>query len=89
MAITKETKEANLLEVKNLKILFKTDEGIITAVDGIDFSVKRGQTLGIVGESGSGKSLVHGLLCVFCPKTQSLIKTLPLSFIVKAEKLLK
>ncbi len=49
MAITKETTNTNLLEVKNLKISFKTDEGIITAVDGIDFSVKRGQTLGIVG----------------------------------------
>lgn len=46
-----------LLDVKNLRVSFKTDEGIVTAVDGIDFTVKRGQTLGIVGESGSGKSV--------------------------------
>ncbi len=47
----------DLIEVKDLKISFKTDEGIITAVDGVNFSVKRGQTMGLVGESGSGKSV--------------------------------
>lgn len=46
-----------LLEVKNLKTAFKTDEGHLTAVDGISFSVEKGQTLGIVGESGCGKSV--------------------------------
>ncbi len=46
-----------ILDVKNLRVSFKTDEGIVTAVDGLDFSVRRGQTLGIVGESGSGKSV--------------------------------
>jgi len=47
----------NLLEVKNLKTHFYTEDGIIPAVDGVDFTLKPGQTLGIVGESGCGKSI--------------------------------
>lgn len=46
-----------LLEVKNLKTRFNTDDGTFFAVDDVSFSVKRGQTLGIVGESGCGKSV--------------------------------
>lgn len=46
-----------LLEVKNLKTRFKTDDGSFFAVDDVSFSVKKGQTLGIVGESGCGKSV--------------------------------
>jgi len=47
----------NILEVKNLETNFKTDEGIIHAVNGIDFNLEEGETLGIVGESGCGKSV--------------------------------
>ncbi|MEW6224013.1 MAG: ABC transporter ATP-binding protein [Chloroflexota bacterium] len=46
-----------LLDVRNLRTYFKVMDGTVPAVDGIDFSLGRGQTLGIVGESGSGKSV--------------------------------
>ncbi|WP_423801866.1 ABC transporter ATP-binding protein [Neobacillus sp. SAB-20_R2A] len=47
----------SLLEVKDLKTHFYTERGRVTAVDGISFSVKRGEILGVVGESGCGKSV--------------------------------
>ncbi len=46
-----------LLEVKNLKTYFYTEDGIVRAVDGVDFEVYPGEVLGIVGESGCGKSV--------------------------------
>ena len=46
-----------IIEIKNLKTYFKTDEGIAHAVDDVSFSVYPGETLGIVGESGCGKSV--------------------------------
>jgi peptide/nickel transport system ATP-binding protein len=46
-----------LLEVEDLKTYFRTDDGIVKAVDGVNFSVEKGKTLGIVGESGCGKSV--------------------------------
>ena len=47
----------NLLEVKNLRTYFHTDDGIVKSVDDVSFEVKHGKTLGVVGESGCGKSI--------------------------------
>lgn len=46
-----------LVDIRNLKTCFSCDEGIVRAVDGVNFAIKRGQALGIVGESGCGKSV--------------------------------
>jgi oligopeptide transport system ATP-binding protein len=51
--------DGNILEVRDLRTHFQTEDGNVKAVDGIDFVLKRGDTLGIVGESGSGKSVAN------------------------------
>ena len=46
-----------LLEVRNLKTFFYTEEGVVKAVNDVSFEVDNGETLGLVGESGCGKSV--------------------------------
>ncbi len=48
-----------ILRVENLKTYFNTDDGIVKAVDGVSFTLSRGETLGVVGESGCGKSVMN------------------------------
>ena len=52
-----EVKRMELLKVENLSVGFKTNMGTIVPVKGVNFSLQKGETLGLVGESGCGKSV--------------------------------
>ena len=57
------TNNDTLLEVKNLRTYFYTEDGVVKAVDGVDFHLDRGEVLGLVGESGCGKSVTsHSIM---------------------------
>jgi oligopeptide/dipeptide ABC transporter ATP-binding protein len=57
MAAPTSTKDGAILSVRNLRTVFRTDSGLVPAVDGVSFDLGRKEVLGIVGESGSGKSV--------------------------------
>jgi peptide/nickel transport system ATP-binding protein len=61
-----------LLDVKDLRTHFRTDDGIVKAVDGVSFEVEKGQTLGIVGESGCGKSVTCLTIMGLNPKRNTI-----------------
>jgi peptide/nickel transport system ATP-binding protein len=70
--------EGTILQVNNLRTYFYLDEGILKAVDGVDFTITEGKTLGIVGESGCGKSVT----------AQSIMRIVPMPGQVSGELLL-
>jgi oligopeptide/dipeptide ABC transporter ATP-binding protein len=66
--------DGTLLEVKNLKTYFYLDEGIVRAIDGVDFSIQRGKTLGVVGESGCGKSVTARSILRIVPRPGKIVE---------------
>jgi peptide/nickel transport system ATP-binding protein len=58
----------SVLEVRDLRVHFPMDEGLLKAVDGVDFDVVRGKTLGLVGESGCGKSVTSQAILRIVPR---------------------
>ncbi len=65
--------DEKVLSVQDLKCYFKTDEGLIRAVDGVSFELRKGEILGVVGESGSGKSVTQLALMGLIPKPPGII----------------
>ena len=66
--------ENALIEVKNLKTYFYLDEGLVKAVDGADFVIERGKTLGVVGESGCGKSVTARSIMRILAKSAKIVE---------------
>ena len=62
-----------LLEVKDLRTSFRTEDGVVRAVEGVNFTVEKGQTLGIVGESGCGKSVTCLTIMGLNPKKNTVV----------------
>ena len=73
---------SNLITVQNLTLKFRTDEGLITAVEDVSFRLRKGEVIGLVGESGSGKSVTAKALmhlnaknAVYSPESKIILHT--------------
>ena len=73
MSSNVQTKRRRILEVKHLTTSFRTDDGILTAIDDVNLDVYAGETLGIVGESGCGKSVTSKSIMRLLPEHTSMI----------------
>lgn len=62
----------NILEIDNLAVTFQNDEGLVNALNGVSFSIKKGQAVGIVGESGCGKSVTSASILRLLPTTANI-----------------
>ena len=71
MSVTKD--DIPILEVKDIKTHFATEKGVVKAVDGVSFALRRGKILGIVGESGSGKSMMGLSIIRLIPKPGKIV----------------
>ncbi len=69
-----------LLEVKELRTTFRSEDGVVTAVNGLSFSIEAGSTLGIVGESGSGKSVTALSIMRLIPQPPGKIEAKSITF---------
>jgi len=78
-----------ILTVENLSISFRTDEGTITPIHGVDFELKTGRTLGLVGESGSGKSVTTKALTRLLPGNATIHPESRMHYRDKSGKLLE
>ncbi len=63
-----------LVEIKNLKVQFDVRDGIVKAVDGASFEIRRGQTLGVIGESGCGKSITAKAIMQMVPRPGKIVE---------------
>ena len=75
-----------ILSVNGLKTYFQTEDGIVKAVDGITFTLEKGETLGIVGESGSGKSVTNLSVMRLIPEPPGKIVDGDIGFVADADE---